>query len=1307
MSVTFRVFIEEAIKGMEQGRFQDLCLALLPLYHERYAELSRLGHTVNGKTRIGTPDLLITHSDGSQTAVECSTEQDYWISTSNPMTSKPIADGEKCLKKLIKPREVVLISNREVPPSRPNAKAEIIEHFRDRGQFLVTILSCEQLSQFILNTLHEPSTQRLIKDFFPELSEIIQNTREAQKYRLASNISSGRSVDAKLLLDHISYAMKSFGSPEEAQSYVIQKLDEPLQFFRVRPIPQFSGITRATVEQLSFAMPLGKVWSLLGVPKIGKSSLVSQLAKRWSEWDLHWYDCPIEDESCSKTIYIDLISTICNISNASHLINSPKELANALSTLQEPSTPIVFIIDNAHLLDSAGSKRIAQLLILLKSCPVFNKVSIILVSNRSLPAFNIIIDETVIAPAWSQAELTTYLAQFKLPIDLSLTAYLEMLITFSGGHPLLAKALASKCRTPAELLLNQFKKTPSLSDETLAAEVESVLYLDILTDADSQNFVQRLSVIYDSATTELLDVLRREIEPSIPTPTITLLKKLYGVVLEGTPSSGYTVSFVFRQLAYERITDAERIQVCKQVARHLLWTKDKMKNAADAIRGIYYSILAQDFSFAFFWAHILLSWALSTDLSSDNLHIILSRLRLLTALVMPSDPQLQIEYSSVQALMAATYAKAGQHMEAAEILEGLKIPDPNSLGDSELKAAIASLCVLVAALRAGVAAVLESGNPVATICQIDIDDFHKASGIRITFLDMLSTLIPAYPLSDLDASFTRNMFAVISDNFRDDAEQSIKIALSIASRAKKDNLSIENIAPFFGSEPFAQLLKSAATGSLLLEQGHNSDSQPHIQNALDLASRLGLDHGAIWGHLNLLAADACYQIQQSDKAIGHYRITICSSREGSFEPGWAHWRLGLLLNDPEMLNRAVQFFNKEDIYKPLLARAKGALGAALILAGRHAEGVNCFYDLIEAYYQNKDDSVRAAAAIAQSCIVRFVSALRGKPLKEIESGRPDPDPLNFETVADDASPRYAPIWAFYNLSECYHLLNDSDRSKKCLDLALSFQPQSSFDINALPFAVVAKIEISDLEAGDQGLLEKCFSCLLQQATSEDLRPDLLIKFILMKADQNIHETSPERYSMILDDFEKAISLGPDSDVWSAELFIRRARFLRMQQARTNELSQLYRAALYRAKNAKNGSIVIEAGHYLAFEFHSDSELLKTKAEYQMSVIEGIEFDNLGYERLLVHGRNIFRFWSAIGIRRLYSSDLKTKTYLLDSSNDMSSAAIPESEAEIVMLVLLMLLFDHSGPALDFAKDRLPVERSHLPLSVLNLMRPVL
>ena len=76
MTTSFRVPIEAALESMEQGRFQDFCLAFLPLYDERYAGLARFGHTVEGKTRIGTPDLIITDSDGFQTAVECSTEQD-------------------------------------------------------------------------------------------------------------------------------------------------------------------------------------------------------------------------------------------------------------------------------------------------------------------------------------------------------------------------------------------------------------------------------------------------------------------------------------------------------------------------------------------------------------------------------------------------------------------------------------------------------------------------------------------------------------------------------------------------------------------------------------------------------------------------------------------------------------------------------------------------------------------------------------------------------------------------------------------------------------------------------------------------------------------------------------------------------------------------------------------------------------------------------------------------------------------------------------------------------------------------------
>lgn len=56
----------ETIKSMEQGEFQCFCLDLLPIHDSKYKGLKRFGHTAEGKTRKGTPDMLLTLEEASE-----------------------------------------------------------------------------------------------------------------------------------------------------------------------------------------------------------------------------------------------------------------------------------------------------------------------------------------------------------------------------------------------------------------------------------------------------------------------------------------------------------------------------------------------------------------------------------------------------------------------------------------------------------------------------------------------------------------------------------------------------------------------------------------------------------------------------------------------------------------------------------------------------------------------------------------------------------------------------------------------------------------------------------------------------------------------------------------------------------------------------------------------------------------------------------------------------------------------------------------------------------------------------------------
>jgi hypothetical protein len=144
MTLFQRTLIETKLRGFEAGRFQEFVLRFLPLFDENHEGMIRHGHTEEGKTRKGVPDLLKTFPNGDQIGCECGTAEDYWSApkeVSDYPTWKPIEDGLKCLAKMARPIEVVLASNQPIPTNHPNAKTLVIDYLTKK-ESIRYLLSC-------------------------------------------------------------------------------------------------------------------------------------------------------------------------------------------------------------------------------------------------------------------------------------------------------------------------------------------------------------------------------------------------------------------------------------------------------------------------------------------------------------------------------------------------------------------------------------------------------------------------------------------------------------------------------------------------------------------------------------------------------------------------------------------------------------------------------------------------------------------------------------------------------------------------------------------------------------------------------------------------------------------------------------------------------------------------------------------------------------------------------------------------------------------------------------------------------------
>ena len=454
-----------------------------------------------------------------------------------------------------------------------------------------------------------------------------------------SAVAEARSVDIRTVLPLLDEALVVDAGLDAARDYVLDRLDA-LGLCRLPALPTFAGVIRTSVAELPLAKPHGRIWVLTGVPKIGKTSLVAQLTTAWrADSAVWWFDCPITDsEECAEEIAADLVRLALPQEAIAPLLRSPAKLEASLAAAKPTIARTVFIVDNADRLPATGLHRLAEVLKAMRRNGALAHVAFVLIATRRLGPLRSAVDEIIVSPAWTAKELGLLLDHLGIAWQSAHhEEYLDLLAARSGGHPLLAPALARRHPDLSGLLRSMLEGAPSLSDEDLSREAQELLYEDLLTDADSQNFVQRLSLLLERSPADVLEVLRTEVAPAIAKSTRVLLDRLNPSIVEGSDANGFDVAFVFREIAKQMIGAAEQQAVYRAVAHHLLTPQGNRVAADRACTGVVYGVLARDIEPSIIWTTTLLKRAIDQGLSNSVVVGLLSRLSFMSALNPPGD----------------------------------------------------------------------------------------------------------------------------------------------------------------------------------------------------------------------------------------------------------------------------------------------------------------------------------------------------------------------------------------------------------------------------------------------------------------------------------------------------------------------------------------------------------------------------------------------------------------------------------------------------------------------------------------------
>jgi len=1289
--------INETIKSMEQGEFQCFCLNFLPVYDSKYKGLKRFGHNSRGKTRKGTPDILLTLEDGKIIAIECSTEKNYWKQKEDFNKWKPCKDINKCIEKCKNNlKEIILCSNQEQPTNKPDIDSEIIKFARNKTSAKITIFDCAKIENILFTNLKIPSFKLIYENYFPDLYEIEHNKLYAQK-NFEEEISKIISASIK----NETLSLKKEINIEETK-------------YQRDTLPYPGEITRIVPNDFSILKPIGSVYTLLGVPKIGKTSLVAGFTNQWQkeQMEIKWYDCPPDKESIKEIINV-IFMNICKKFLLPDKFLELKENKISIYSLEktfikkQPQIPTIYIIDNAEFLLSEGKPilNICEILEKIKSLDLLPNFGFIFTSNRSLKNDCPLISKEVNAPFWTKKEILELLS-LKIPNSeyYKNNSYIDILMTKSYGHPLIALALTRKYKTLSDLLLSIIK-VDSFVDEELEAEVKNLLFEDILENSDFKNFVIRLSPLIYPFNEEVFELISNKIRPVISYPVNLIIDKLTGTVLEGNKKSGYRIADIYRNVAQNCLSTGQKNEIFDVVSDKLLIPDGKILDADRTISGIIYAFLAGKIESAFYWTMVISQSINNQKLSKIQKKHIITRLEPISFWNPSEELKLLIQYYTVLVSMAIAYANIENNKKSIELLNKIKMPSEN-IADKKLKESFL-LTVEVAKYYKMLLYAKENDikNLLETLNNIDFGFIknilpEKDSNLILFFKET----IPAISIKQIPASLIKKIINSADLSNERDIANLIFIASHFGIGIDKENINIEDFIKLLPPDnPISEVLENMIKAQYAFQKQNAEESLKQLNISISLCKEKKLWNESVKSVINQMLGDVYYKLhdnRNAKKAYLKYFRYFYKCYKKDFIYGWVNYRLGLLSNNSK---KAANYFKKSSIifnryrYEDLYARSEGERAVAFVQLDQPYKFVRIAEWMIKRYFLRNRLRVGPAVSTALAQLIRIQSDLENTPLIESkEKIYPKFERGVYNGVPVEAQPQGTGIVVFFSLANTYSLLGCIDRKIKSLRIALNFKPINLIDFNS---KVLASNELL-MEIVQSGSLKEISNIIMEIILIEPERVRGGIQNLSLCAfraiDKNISFLENSRKEELIKLFTKIESYLKESqntnlDWWLAEIYLIEAK-LSVDIYKKNQQYSYWSKAYKHGIKSTNQNVIIESAHSLSFVYADLSESIINLAEKQFSIIKAISFQNCNFERLEGIGNNLFNGWNNLDWRRLSTDDLKAKHALMDGAKELKKANYNAQEASPIMILLLCSIFNFKGNVTEWVSNLIQKEK---------------
>ena len=1303
--------INKIIKSMEQGEFQCFCLNFLPIHDPKYIGLKRHGHTAGGKTRKGTPDLILTLGDGGIIAFECGTEENYWKQTEDIDKWKPCKDINKCIEEFKNNlKEIILCSNQEQPTNKPNLDSEIIKFAKTKTSAIISIYDCAKIENIIYANIQNPLFKSIYKEYFSEIYEIENNkVLENQK-----NIEEGFKKIINESIKNKTFLLKKEENIEETK-------------YQRESLPFPGEITRILPNEFPILRPINSIYTLVGISKIGKTSLVAELARKWQKQQIEvkWYDCPSDKEGIKEVKDAILLNVFKKFLSQDKFLEL-KENKISIYSLEkifikkEPQTPTIYIIDNADFLLSEGKPilNICEILEKVNSLELLSNFGFIFISNRSLKNDCPLISKEVNAPFWTKEE-TLELLSLKIPNSeyYKNNSYIELLMVKSYGHPLIALALTRKYKTLSDLLLSIIK-IDSFVDKELEAEVKNLLFEDILENSDFKNFILRLSPLIYPFNEEVFELISNKIRPVISYPVSLIIDKLTGTVLEGNKKSGYRIADIYRNVAQNCLSTGQKNEIFDVVSDKLLIPDGKILDADRTISGIIYAFLAGKIESAFYWTMVILQSINNQKLSKIQKKHIITRLEPISFWNPSKELKLLIQYYTVLVSMAIAYANIENNKKSIELLNKIKMPSEN-IADKKLKESFL-LTVEVAKyykmlLYAGIN---DINNLLITLNGIDFKIFknilsEEDSNLILFFKES----IPATPLKQIPPNLIKKIIDSADLNSEKDIANLIFIASHLGIGIEKENINIKEFITLLPSDnPISEILQTVIKALYTFQKQNAKESLKYLDASISLCKEKKLWNKSVKSVISQIQGDAYYMLHENrnaKKAYLKYLRYFFKCYKKDFIYGFVNYRLGLLSDN---LKKAVNYFEKSSIifnryrYEDLYARSEGERGIVFVQLAQPYRFVRIAEWMIKRYFLRNRVRVGPAVSAALAQLIRIQSDLENTPLIESkEKIYPKFERGVYNRVPVEAKPQGTGIVAFFSLANTYSLLGCTDRKIKSLRIALNFKPINLIDFNSKAFASNELL----MEIVQSGSIKEIIKIIMEiiLIEPEKVRGGLqnLSLCAFRAIDKNISFLENSRKGELIKLFTKIESYLKESqntnlDWWLAEIYLIEAK-LSVDIYKKNQQYSYWSKAYKHGIKSANQNVIIESAHSLSFVYADFSESIINLAEKQFSIIKEISSQNCNFERLEGIGINLFNGWNILDWRRLSTEDLKAKHALMDGAKELKKANYNAQEASPIMILLLCSIFNFKGNVTEWISKLIQKEKiDNIPDFVRNKIK---